>query len=590
MSGSDTASSDDGDSDGSDNAVSRLLRKQKIADGGAAAGPGSDDDETPTGPRSALLWFEAPQAAPGTQFGVYRAALPKTGRNKSRATDGEILAELKASQLAPTAAPSDRKWLLLMFGGGHFAGMIVSLVPKLVHVGKGKEKAREAMVIKSKTFHRYTTRRKQGGSQAAFGKANSIGAQIRMANEDALREEVRELLRDWSDEIAGCEAVFLRASKTNYKPFFDYEGAPLTRTDPRIRGYSFPTRRPTVKELLRSFDELTRVKVSHLTEDALAKMDADYLASIAPRPKPVIAPPKPAAPKQIVARMTKEEEVERDRWERLVDMVKKGKVDVLAAFLDKYGPELEQPTNDVWGALPPWMAEADKTPTLLHLASLSDQPEMVRYLLVDKRANPTLEACALPSQLAPPPAPGPEGRLAIEASAHVEPRKVRQAQTPYELAPSRATRNVFRIATNQFPDWWDWTVSGAKGARVPSGLDEDREETPKDIKAKERRNKLRQQLKERDAAREATAAQEREKEEREREERERREQQELIRTRGTAVKASGPQRLGGAPPQRMLDQRQQHAGEGLSDAQRARVMREQRARAAEARLGGGAAK
>ena len=86
----------------------------------------------------------------------------------------------------------ERKWALLMFGGGHFAGMVISLCPRMVSKGKGKEREREPVVVVSKTFHRYTTRRKQGGSQSANdnanGKANSMGAQLRRANEMALRE------------------------------------------------------------------------------------------------------------------------------------------------------------------------------------------------------------------------------------------------------------------------------------------------------------------------------------------------------------------------------------------------------------------
>ena len=117
------------------------------------------------GPRSAVLWFEAPDAAPGTQFGVYRAALPEAGKGKKREDGPEVLAEIRSLQLLEGKAmgkegvdPSaGRKWTLLMFGGGHFAGMVVSLVPRLVSKGKGKEKEREVVIIEKKTFHRYTS-------------------------------------------------------------------------------------------------------------------------------------------------------------------------------------------------------------------------------------------------------------------------------------------------------------------------------------------------------------------------------------------------------------------------------------------------
>ena len=397
------------------------------------------------------------------------------------------------------------------------------------------------------------------------------------------------MLASWKDEIDGCEAVFLRTSKTNYKPFFDYDGAALKRDDPRIRGFSFPTKRPTLNELFRAFDELTKVRTSHLTQDALNQMDADYLKSIAPRPKPTIAAPKAAAPKAAVVRMSKEEELERDRWERLVDMVKKGRVENVATFLDKYGPELEQ--AGAWGALPEWHEEARTTPTLLHVASAADQAEMVRWLLVEKRADPTMEASAIPGTVAEQPQAA-DGKLVITATDYAAPQSSSGsalARTPYELAPSRATRNVFRALVTSNPDWWDWTGSGPSGARVPSGLDEEKE-AERESKAKDRRAKLRQQLKERDAARDKVAAEEREREEKEKAEREERERAELARTRGNKVKSSGPQRLGGAPPQGFLNRQQGQAGEGLTEQQRMRIQREQRARAAEARLGGGGAK
>lgn len=78
-------------------------------------------------------------------------------------------------------------------------------------------------------------RRKQGGSQAANdnakGNASSAGASLRRANETALTEEVRDLLTKWKDEIESSELIFLRASKTNYKTFFGYEGAVLDKSE-----------------------------------------------------------------------------------------------------------------------------------------------------------------------------------------------------------------------------------------------------------------------------------------------------------------------------------------------------------------------
>lgn len=262
----------------------------------------------------------------------------------------------------------------------------------------------------------------------------------------------------------------------------------------------------------------------------------------------------------------------------MVDMVKKGKVEPLSGFLDKYGPELEQAQvgNAPWGTLPAWMEEARLTPTLLHVASAADQAEMVRWLLMEKRADPTLQPPIDPSSSSAPTPP----RLALTASEHVPtPPPGRAQQTPYEVAPSRATRNVFRLLTTQHPDWWDWTGSGVGGARVPSGLNEEKEEE-RDAKGRERRSKLRDKLKEREKGRAEKERVEQEEKEREEAERKAREEAELKRTGGHRVTSTGPQRLGGGPPMKM----QERELVGLSEEQRMRVERERRLRAIEARM------
>ncbi|KPV74045.1 uncharacterized protein RHOBADRAFT_49987 [Rhodotorula graminis WP1] len=581
--------------------LSRVLRKTHLSRAADKDGNGDDgdDDDVLAGPRTALQWFEAPTVADETQYGVARAALPLAGARKRALPGAEegraVLDELRALQLAPEAAPSsaaaaataaavggdERKWTLLMFGGGHFAGMVVQLRPKLVSRGKGKDKEREVVVLAKKTFHRYTTRRKQGGAQSTNdsgkGKAKSAGAMIRRHNEAALTDEVRELLGSWAPEIRSSELVFLRCSKNNYRTFFGYDDdAPLQKGDARIRGFGFPTKRPTINELMRSFLELTRVKTSHLSASALAALDASYLSSIAPKPAP--APPAPASSstkkepaKPAEPQLTKAEELERDRWTRLVDMVRKGRVDALRAFLDKYGPELESGHEDgpaaaadssspsasptaraapapgtTRGKLPSWWdaRERERTPTLLHCAASADQAHVVRFLL-ESPSSPSPD----PTYLSP------------------------LGRTPYELCGSRATRNQFRFVAFSDPARCDWV--GA--ARVPSGLDE-RVELEKERREEERRAKARErdEVRERERVAELEAA-------REKEEQRVREAQ----ARAPSLKA-GVNRLGGGPPAVIQDRQRS----GLSEEQKRRVEREERARAAEARLkrlGGGGA-
>ena len=85
----------------------------------------------------------------------------------------------------------DGKSAIFMIGGGHFAGCIVSH-NRLKNQTFNKKStlslnAQQVNLLKQKTFHRYTTRRKQGGSQSANDSSGSMahyaGASIRRYNE-----------------------------------------------------------------------------------------------------------------------------------------------------------------------------------------------------------------------------------------------------------------------------------------------------------------------------------------------------------------------------------------------------------------------
>jgi hypothetical protein len=164
------SSSSDASSSSSTNAVSRLLRKHDIS-----KAPSEDNLPAAAGPRSPLLWFSADAAVPDTQLGIYRAIFPSNSgqRRLERPADGwqTELTELQvtpevpktkkfaATLSGPIQDPTDfesRSWTMLMVGGGHFAAMVVSLVPKIVNKGGGRME-REEVVLEKKTFHRYTS-------------------------------------------------------------------------------------------------------------------------------------------------------------------------------------------------------------------------------------------------------------------------------------------------------------------------------------------------------------------------------------------------------------------------------------------------
>lgn len=194
-------------------------------------------------PRSPLIWFASQILPQPTSLGIYRAMFDEEDLQE------DPIALLRYKQIPTTTTkPHRRTVALMMIGGGHFAAIIASLIPKIIKNHQSQEE-RQIDVLASKTFHRYTTRRKQGGAQSANdnakGNAHSAGATIRRHNEAALQKEVRELLASWKDELEKCELIFIRATGTsNRRMLFGYEGAILKNNDGRIRGFPFTTRRP----------------------------------------------------------------------------------------------------------------------------------------------------------------------------------------------------------------------------------------------------------------------------------------------------------------------------------------------------------
>ncbi len=71
--------------------------------------------------------------------------------------------------------------------------------------------------IRHKVFRRYTTRRKQGGSQSSYdnsgsGRAQSAGANLRRANEQALANEIKALLLSWKDDLLRCSHIYMQVN------------------------------------------------------------------------------------------------------------------------------------------------------------------------------------------------------------------------------------------------------------------------------------------------------------------------------------------------------------------------------------------
>ncbi|KAI1766118.1 hypothetical protein GGR53DRAFT_233530 [Hypoxylon sp. FL1150] len=480
LSGSDSPDSDEeeDEDDKESNILTTLLKKQAVlADKKYSNNTGDNQEDGEDGHpgkkqrgggTQPMLYFSSPLLPRNSYFGIYRAIF---GLDESK-DEGNIVEVIKNKQLEPIAAPKPRAdgapsqtnykgphIFLCMIGGGHFAAMIVSLAPRQTKQGSVGPLNREATVLAHKTFHRYTTRRKQGGSQSANdnakGNAHSAGSSIRRYNEQALTDEVRLLLQDWKGLLDTSELLFIRATgSTNRRTLFGpYEGQVLRANDPRIRGFPFSTRRATQNELMRSFIELTRLKVREIDPSQEVKTQ-DESSTKAPS-----KPAKPTAPT-----LTEEEETALLHTSQLQAFIRRSKLPALLSYLknnDVSADFLFQPAD----SQPNYHA-----PTPLHLAANQNSAPLVLGLLTKGGANPTL--------------------------------KNKEGKTAFELAGDRATRDAFRVARSELElgknaGSWDWDA-----ARVPAALTRDeaeqrdeRERKEADRKEAERRKAEEERLK-----------------------------------------------------------------------------------------------
>lgn len=549
ISGSDSAESSESDDDpangskGKDTTLSTLLKRQaKVSNG--------DAEDAPTLKRKRgsgkppLLWFSSPKLPSNTSLGVYRAIFntaeqekeehlvetvqrkqlsakpaPPPPSKKSAEDEGGV--PLPASMIPKGTSAAGPHYFLCMIGGGHFAAMLVSLTPKLTK--KAGVEDRAATVIAHKTFHRYTTRRKQGGAQSANdsakGAAHSAGSSLRRSMESALTAEVRALLQEWKQLIDSSELVFIRATgSTSRRTLFGpYDGQVLSSRDERIRGFPFSTRRATQSELMRAFVELTRVKVSTIDEAALAKAAEE--ASTAATKAEAAANSKPSTPKP--KKVSKEDEEATLHTTQLQALIRRSKAPGLVSYVQ---------TNKLSRDFRFFPADQNHhAPTALHLAAASNSPACITALLTKVGTDPGVR--------------NDDGK------------------TAFEIAGDRPTRDAFRLARSSLgEDRWDWEAAAVPSALSQTEVDsrtarEKEEKASEDAAEKVRRQAEMERLRKEDAAKQESGRE----------------------------KKFGKAHVLSAPP-KTAQARREEEGRGMTDEMRLRLERERRARAAEERI------
>ncbi|MBN3292168.1 UD11 glucuronosyltransferase, partial [Polypterus senegalus] len=142
-------------------------------------------------------------------------------------------------------------WVILMTGGGHFAGAVF----------QGKQ------ILHHKTFHRYTVRAKCGKAQVVRDSQKhgiipkSAGATLRRYNETALAKDIHNLLQRWSEHLKLASIIFLRASSYNQCFFFGGKTPALKKGDPRIQKIPFPSLQATFRDTQRVHCMLSTVHI-----------------------------------------------------------------------------------------------------------------------------------------------------------------------------------------------------------------------------------------------------------------------------------------------------------------------------------------
>ncbi|CAH2352523.1 protein Vms1p [[Candida] railenensis] len=502
LSGSESEDDDDEDEDKDNDGTRNLdniMEKLNVRDS-------HDSDENTVShlnTKSAYVYFKSPSILgqdSAKVFGVYKCLFsPEQLLN----VPVETLHNFSKEPI------KSKKSAMFMLGGGHFAGAIVSHVAKNtrgnpINTKETTKQEQAVNILVSKTFHRYTTRRKQGGAQSASdnarGKANSAGSTIRRYNEQALIQEIRELLRSWRNELSGCEFIFIRANgPAQRKILIGYEGCELNTDDPRLRTFPFTTKRATASELKRAWAELSYLKVLDIPkEDSKLKKKLQQQ--------------KEQIKNSIIQKKQAKVELSPEELHstELINLLKKSKAPLLINYIKKNN-------------LSPNMSLEPKSqhihaPTLLHYASSHGLSHMVQILLINLKADPLLK--------------NDSHRSAVE------------------LAANPTTRKAFQIARNSLgEDYCDWDTAKVGPPKTKDEIQQEEKEEQEQI-SKEKKRLIEVEL-----------------------------------AKKTELELKIPRISGGGVLGGSNGNVSMNANlSGLSDQQKMRLMREQRARAAEARF------
>lgn len=153
--------------------------------------------------------------------------------------------------------------------GGYFAGGVFVNGSCVVH----------------KSFQRYVVRKKQGGKQSSnakdAGSYNSIGSQIRAAQEGKWKIDVRDILLAWSGYLNAAAVILYaapgpqnRAVLTDFSALPPVNGqrvvSPISTKDARVHKIPLTTHRPNFEEVQRVYETVSKCNVLYVKETTAA--------------------------------------------------------------------------------------------------------------------------------------------------------------------------------------------------------------------------------------------------------------------------------------------------------------------------------
>lgn len=160
-------------------------------------------------------------------------------------------------------------WVVLLCHGGYFAGGVFVNGRCLLH----------------KAFQRYVVRKKQGGKQSSnakdTGSYNSVGSQIRAAQEVRWRVDVRDILLEWTPYIHAAAFILYaapgpqnRAVLTDFSLLPAVAGlggskgtSPIQLKDRRVSRVPITTHRPNFEEVQRIYNVCSHCSLLYITEE-----------------------------------------------------------------------------------------------------------------------------------------------------------------------------------------------------------------------------------------------------------------------------------------------------------------------------------